>query len=86
MPGPSCGSGPQETPAPPPRSRGSALLGFSVEGFSREEELVDVPSEDKHHDDPSEEQENVPPEEELVLVEATLITDFEKLGAKQGLP
>ncbi|KAJ8426187.1 LOW QUALITY PROTEIN: hypothetical protein Cgig2_010824 [Carnegiea gigantea] len=64
------GPRPQETLALSLRSLGSTLPGTNlpeVEGPSRDEELVDAPSEGERLDDPSKEQEDVPPEEELVL-------------------
>ncbi|KAJ8419965.1 hypothetical protein Cgig2_025651 [Carnegiea gigantea] len=57
-----------------------------VDSPSWDEELVDTPFEDECLDDPSEEWEDAPFEEELILVEATLATGFEELGAEQGLP
>ncbi|KAJ8423082.1 LOW QUALITY PROTEIN: hypothetical protein Cgig2_032282 [Carnegiea gigantea] len=55
-------------------------------GPSRGKELVDVPSEDELLDYPSEEWEDVPPKEELVLVDTTIATDLEELGAEERLP
>jgi len=59
-----------------------------AEGPSRDEELVDAPSEDECLDELSEEEEEeeVSPEVELVLVETTLAAGLNKLGAEQGLP
>ncbi|KAJ8423698.1 LOW QUALITY PROTEIN: hypothetical protein Cgig2_003382 [Carnegiea gigantea] len=55
-------------------------------GPSRDEELVDAPSEDKQLDELSEEEEEVSLEVELVLVEATSAPGFDELGAERGLP